>query len=253
MKETNHTDAIDTEDLRARIVEAAAALIATGGRDAATTRAVAAAAAVQAPAIYRLFTDKRGLLNAVAEHGMAAYLATKSARAPHPDPVQDLRDGWDMHIEFGLSHPGLFSIMSDDRQADAPSPATLAGMDVLRRRVRHIALAGRLRVSQERAIALLQSVSLGTVLRLLGEPAERRDAGLAAAAREMVMAAICTDPVVPVERGAGTLASALRAHLGDTGVLSAGERHLLEELLDRIANGDERAGVAAGRVAAGPT
>ena len=57
--------------VRARIVAAAAELIASGGREAATTRAVAAAAGVQAPTIYRLFGDKRGLLNAAAEHGHA--------------------------------------------------------------------------------------------------------------------------------------------------------------------------------------
>jgi AcrR family transcriptional regulator len=71
---------------RARIVAAAAGLIAAGGRDAATTRAVAAAARVQAPTIYRLFGDKRGLLDAVAEYEMAAYIAAKARRAPHPDP-----------------------------------------------------------------------------------------------------------------------------------------------------------------------
>jgi AcrR family transcriptional regulator len=85
---------IAEDETRARIVAAAAGLIAAGGRDAATTRAVAAAARVQAPTIYRLFGDKRGLLDAVAEYEMAAYMAEKARRAPHPDPLQDLRDGW---------------------------------------------------------------------------------------------------------------------------------------------------------------
>ena len=42
--------------MRERILEAAHRLIATGGKEAATTRAVAAAASVQAPTIYRLLT-----------------------------------------------------------------------------------------------------------------------------------------------------------------------------------------------------
>ena len=115
-------DAARADDARARIIAAAAGLIAAGGRDAATTRAVAAAAAVQAPTIYRLFGDKRGLLDAVAEHGLAAYVAGKSVREPHPDPVQDLRDGWDMHVAFGLAHPGLFAIMSGDARTPPPPP-----------------------------------------------------------------------------------------------------------------------------------
>ncbi|MDB6078046.1 MAG: Transcriptional regulator, TetR family, partial [Akkermansiaceae bacterium] len=175
------------DDVRKRILTAASALIATGGRDAATTRAVAAAAAVQAPTIYRLFGDKRGLLDAVAEEGLAAYVAGKASRTPHPDPVQDLRDGWDMHVAFGLSHPGLFAIMSSHPESGPMPPAVAAGLEVLRRRVRNIALAGRLRVSEERAVALLQAAGVGTVLTLLNQPEERRDPGLSEIAREAVL------------------------------------------------------------------
>ena len=61
-------------ETRQRIVEAAARLLEEGGREAVSTRAVSAAAGVQAPTIYRIFGDKRGLLDAVASHGLAAYL-----------------------------------------------------------------------------------------------------------------------------------------------------------------------------------
>ena len=223
------------DDVRTRIVVAAAGLIASGGRDAATTRAVAAAAAVQAPTIYRLFGDKRGLLDAVAEHGLAAYVAEKSVREPHGDPVQELRDGWDMHVAFGLAHPGLFAIMSGDPRP--LSPAVAAGMDVLRRRIRNIALAGRLRTSEPRAVALLQSACVGTVLTLLGEAEARRDPGLSASAREAVLAAITGEAISSADPVPGAAAAALRASLERTTVLSAGERHLLGELLDRIAGG----------------
>ena len=238
MNETNAIvdENVHADDVRARIVVAAARLIDAGGQDAATTRAVAAAAAVQAPTIYRLFGDKRRLLDAVAEHGLAAYVAQKSAREPHPDPVQDLRDGWDMHVAFGLTHPGLFAIMSGDQ--NQLSPAVAAGLDVLRRRVKNIALAGRLRVSAERAVALLQSMCVGTVLTLLGQPEGRRDRGLSETAREAVLAAITGDATPHAAPGASGAAAALRAYLDRTSVLTTGERSLLDELLDRIANGD---------------
>ena len=64
--------------MRARIIAAGAERLADGGRDALTRRAVAAAAGVQAPTIYRLFSDKRGLLEAVAEHGLAEHIAQNS-------------------------------------------------------------------------------------------------------------------------------------------------------------------------------
>jgi len=230
-------ESANSDQTRARIVAAAAELISAGGRDAATTRAVAAAAGVQAPTIYRLFGDKRGLLDAVAEQAMATYVAEKSARPPHPDPVQDLRDGWDLHVAFGLANPGLFAIMSGDPRAGASTPAVETGLSVLRRRMHKIALAGRLRVSEQRAIALVQAAGTGTVLTLLAQPAEQRDPGLSVAAREAVLSAIAGEAATPANGGPSGVAAALRASLGRTEVLTSGERHLLEELLDRIANG----------------
>ena len=54
-----------------RMVRAAADLLQSGGIDAVSTRAVAAAAGVQPPAIYRQFGDKDGLLDAVARFVIA--------------------------------------------------------------------------------------------------------------------------------------------------------------------------------------
>jgi AcrR family transcriptional regulator len=223
--------------VRRRVLEAAAALIARGGRDAATTRAVAAAAGVQAPTIYRLFGDKRGLLDAVAEHCVAEYVAEKSTREPHPDPVEDLRNGWDVHVAFGLAHPELFALMSQSTAAGEPSAAVAAGHEVVRRRLAKIALAGRLRVSEARAAALLTASCVGTVLTLLSQGEHERDPGLSAAAREALLTAITGEAPASESASPRGLAAALRAFLPEAKVLTAGETHLLQELLDRIANG----------------
>jgi AcrR family transcriptional regulator len=233
---TSMVEEAPSNEVRARVVAAAAALIAAGGREAATTRAVATAAGVQAPTIYRLFGDKRGLLNAVAEHGLAAYVGNKASLVPNDDPVQDLRDGWDMHIAFGLSHPGLFAIMSGDSHAQPRSPAVAAGMDVLRRRIRRVALAGRLAISEERTLAMLKSACNGTVLTLLRTPERERDAGLSATAREAIIAAITGESIASANPGAREAAMALRASLSELAMLTPGEKHLLEELLVRIAD-----------------
>jgi AcrR family transcriptional regulator len=63
---------------RDRIVDVAADLLRAEGRTAVTTRAVAEAAGVQAPTIYRLFGDKEGLLDAVAESEMTRFSARKA-------------------------------------------------------------------------------------------------------------------------------------------------------------------------------
>lgn len=224
------------DDIRARIVTAAIQLIASGGRDAATTRAVAAGAGVQAPTIYRLFGDKRGLLDAVAQHGLADYVAKKSVRVANADPVQELREGWDMHVEFGLAHPGLFTIIASDLQPRPLMPAAAAGLEILRERIRNIARAGRLQVSEARAVSMLQAVCIGTVLTLISQPEGQRDPGLSESAREAVIAAISGDAAITAEAGPSAAAVTLRASLDQTSVLSSGERHLLEELLDRISD-----------------
>jgi AcrR family transcriptional regulator len=101
----------DREEVRRRIIDAAAELLRTEGREAVTTRAVSAAAGVQSPVLYRLFTDMNGLLDAVASDGFARYLAGKRAQALSGDPVDDLRRGWDLHVEFGLQNPAHYLLM----------------------------------------------------------------------------------------------------------------------------------------------
>lgn len=226
------TDDSLSGDARARIIAAAAALIAEGGNDAATTRAVAAAASVQAPTIYRLFGDKRGLLDAVAEEAFSTYVADKAAQSPNLDPVEDLRLGWDAHVAFGLANPAIFTLVS----ATYPEPlsrAAAAGIAVLRERVRRVARAGRLRVSEERAVDLIHAMGTGTVLTLLGKSADERT-GLSEAARGAVLAAILDERSEPADAGVSGSASALRARLDEVAGLTPGERLLLDELLRRI-------------------
>ena len=222
-------------DARERIVAAAAELLARKGRDAVTTRAVAAAAGVQAPTLYRLFGDKGGLLDAVAEHGFTAYLAEKELREAGPDPVEDLRAGWDLHIEFGLKNPALYSLLYGDPHAGVSSPAATAAKRILKQLIRRIAVAGRLRVSEERAADLVHATGCGTILTLLAMPASRRDRGLSKAARESVIAAI-TSATPALERPSPAAAAiALRAALPEATPLTRGERQLLEEWLERLA------------------
>jgi AcrR family transcriptional regulator len=223
---------------RERIVEAAAQLLATGGREAVSTRAVSAAAGVQAPTIYRLFGDKQGLLDAVASRGFADYLRTKITREHHQDPVEDLRQGFDLHVGFGLANPALYALIYGDPRPGAESPVEREAAAVLAGLIRRIAEAGRLRVSEERAAHLVHSASRGITLTLIGLPPERRDPTLAESAREAVLAAVTTDPPSHISAGTGPVwaAVALRAALPRLVVLTPAERGLLQEWLDRVAS-----------------
>jgi AcrR family transcriptional regulator len=55
-------------------VSAGVQLLATGGRNAVTTRAVSATAGVQPPTIYRQFGDMQGLLGVVARETLAVHV-----------------------------------------------------------------------------------------------------------------------------------------------------------------------------------
>ena len=224
----------ETQDVRTRVLEAASKLITTGGIAALTTRAVASAASIQAPTLYRLFGDKRGLLNAIAEHGQAAFIADKAAMPPHSDPVQNLGNAWDNYVAFGLANPAVFAIMNEVGAPASASPAMLAGIAILRERVERIARAGRLRMPVERAVALIHAAGVGTVTTLLAITEEERDPQLSPVTRDSVIASIITNPPKQYHADLASLAVGLRAHLGAAKVLSAGERLLLTELLDRL-------------------
>ena len=89
-----------------RVLRAAAELLRTGGVDAVSTRAVAAAANVQPPTIYRQIGDKEDLLDAVAHYVLQDYTRTKRRVATATDDAaQDLRELWDLHVESGLNNP----------------------------------------------------------------------------------------------------------------------------------------------------
>ena len=226
-------EAVSREDLRDQVVAAAARLLQEEGADAVTTRAVAQAAGVQAPTIYRLFGDKDGLVDAVAEHVMASYVATKAAAAgAADDPLADLRSGWQMHVEFGLANPELYALIGSPGRS-ARSPATVAGIAVLRARVRALAAAGLLAVDEQRALMMIHAAGNGTVLALLQVPEHERDAGLAHAMFDAVLGRILsTAPAVP-DPAPTALAVTFATAVPDLPGLTDAERALLAEWLQR--------------------
>lgn len=222
---------------RDRIIEAATALLAKDGRDAVSTRAVSAAAGVQAPAIYRIFGDKQGLLDAVASHGFETYLRSKKDNPVTDDPVADLRRGWDLHVGFGLSHPALYSLIYGDLRPSGESPAAREASAILASMIHRIAEAGRLRMIEQRAAVLVHAAGRGMTLTLISLPEEQRDLSLSTVARESAIAAITTDPPPDEPQIGGPVAAAvaLSAVVPQTTALTTAERALLADWLDRIA------------------
>jgi len=220
--------------VRARLVEVAAELLATLGPGAVTTRSVAAAAGVQAPVIYRLFGDKDGLLEAVAEHGMLTYLANKRPLDADGDPVDNLRASWYLHVGFGLANPALFRLMHAAEHSQDWQRIVESGSEVHLARVRRVARAGRLRVTERHAVELLHAAGTGVVFTLVDRPEGERDESLLDLAWESVCLAILVDPRTPTRSAASEAAIALRAALPDLASFTSAERVLLREWLDRV-------------------
>ncbi|PUA80220.1 TetR/AcrR family transcriptional regulator [Nocardioides currus] len=219
---------------RSKIVDAAALLLREGGADAVTTRAVATAAGVPAPTIFRVFGDKDGLMDAVAEHVMTTYVATKAERASREDgdPVDDLRRAWRSHIDFGLANPDLFVLLSTPGR-HSRSPASAAGATVLEARVRRVAEAGLLTAPEAHVVGLIHAAGTGAVLSLLQQPADRRDDSLPDAMLEAVLRTVLTTTPAPSTSHLAPLAIAFRTAVPDLPGLTGGERQLLGEWVDR--------------------
>lgn len=230
-------------DAKERIIRAAADLLARGGREAVSTRAVSAAAGVQAPTIYRQFGDMQGLLDAVAAETFSEYVRQKRVLEQTDDPIQDLRRGWDQHVAFGLANPGAYLLIYSAPATLADTPAKREAEVMLLALIARVAEAGRLGISVSRAARMMAAAGRGLTLLLISTLPEERDPQLADAVREAILAAI-TIPASSADVGkespgvnrVASRAIALRAVLAEKpDVLSPAEQHLLGEWLDRLA------------------
>lgn len=240
------------------MIGAAVDLLKSGGRAACSTRAVSAAADVQAPAIYRQFGDLDGLLQAAAHDVFRRYVRTKVLRQPLADPLDDLRCGWDTHVAFGLDNPAAFTLLyartgtdeHDNDDNDDNDSAFDDGESVLYGLMHRLAEAGVLRVDIDHAVALFHAAGSGATLALIGTPPSARNLRVSVDLREATIAAITLPGSLSLPSSLPSLLSgatscaqrlasqamALRAVLDDaTTVLSTNEQSLLAEWLDRLA------------------
>jgi AcrR family transcriptional regulator len=232
MAKSKHTPGSET---RERILNEAVKLINKGGREALSTRSVAEAAEVQAPTLYRLFGDMRGLLDAVAEQGINSAFKKKKEFVPGANPVDDLRKLWEQHTYFGLNNPAVYSLIFGEPRPDHVSTAAEQAKSIMRDVISRIAKAGNLRVTEKRAAELVYAASSGAVLYLLNLPEDERDLSLAKDTCEAIIVAITTDNGKKVHKSPQSAAIALNASLNEMESLTAGEKLLLSELLEKIA------------------
>ncbi|OBF19105.1 hypothetical protein A5725_18310 [Mycobacterium kubicae] len=223
-----------------QILQAAADLLRAGGIDALSTRAVAMAAGVQPPVIYRRFGDKKRLLDAVTRFVFDQYIADKRRLiATYPDPLRELEHLWDLHVDFGLTHPDCFLLAYAYSGRDKMSACAAQSFALLHGVVAELGNQGRLRISVERAAALIRSAGLSVVLALMPLPAHERDPEISRVLRDSTLSAVVLDEFEPQQApwNVSARALALREELCacHADALSESERALLGEWLDELA------------------
>lgn len=221
-------DGAERHEQQQVVLAAAAELLVEHGPAALSTRAVATAAGVQTPALYRLFGDKEGLLDALASYGFESYLAEKRALEPSPDAIHDIRRGWDIHVEFGLRNPAFYALMYGNLRPGRRPPAAQENAQILRRLLERARLQGRLRVPVETAARAMEASTIGAVLLLLTQPEADRDLAPLIRLRDTVIDSVVNEEEPGTDIGASVAAHAqsLLAALGD-------EPHAAGDLLAR--------------------
>jgi AcrR family transcriptional regulator len=233
--------------VKTRILEAASELLARSADADISTRAVGEAAGVTAPTLYHHFGDKEGLLAAVVDFGWAAFLESKRtvAAVVHAHVADDIRAGWDNHLEFARENPNFYKLMWSPG-VSADSAAFREAFEMLYDRLELGAGRGQLRVSVETGARMIMSAVTGAALSLISQPELFGDPTFATQLREAVIAAVAVPADRPTGRrrprdaGAPTIATAaatLKSKLAaEDSPLSAPERALMAQWLTTLAD-----------------
>ena len=146
---------------RERILRAALALVLERPWEEVTTRMVCSAADVTPPTLYHHFGDKSGLATAVADRAFLKTFTGERSFAHSQDPVEILRFAWGAHVEFGLRHRWLYSLMFGWSRPDDTLPGAVSARMVFWQVLERLESAGELSVPVPRAALVFESAVVG--------------------------------------------------------------------------------------------
>ncbi|MBT0768857.1 TetR/AcrR family transcriptional regulator [Kineosporia sp. J2-2] len=225
----------DDTALRTAMIQAATRLLAESPDHDIATRAVCEAVGVTQPRLYRLFGDKRGLLDAVADAGFERYAEQKALLEKTGDPVADLYAGWDDHHRFAAANPALYQLMFAPRP-QSHSEARRRILGLLEASLLRCSAVGALRVDVNHAAQLILSANVGVALNRIAQPG-LFDEELSHRARDAAFGAVLAAPMGDSTADpVGDAARQLHSQLALTGsdALEPAEESLLERWLERI-------------------
>ncbi|RPE40714.1 TetR family transcriptional regulator [Streptomyces sp. Ag109_O5-1] len=230
-----------TTPVRDRLLLAGAKLLEDSGGEDVSTRAICELAGVQAPTLYHHFGNKQGLLDAVVSHGFRDFLAAQREHgADGGNPVQEIREGWDRHVQFGLEHPMFYAYIYA-RVGRGTRCGVVSDVEaMLLEALEPAAKQGLLAIAPSDAAAEIMAASSGVIMSLITDPDDEPDLRMSAHVRDAVLDAVTTSERAEdrQEGAASTVASAavtLASVLDDApDVLSATETALLRDWLGRL-------------------
>ncbi|WP_104111118.1 TetR/AcrR family transcriptional regulator [Arthrobacter sp. N199823] len=175
---------------KTRLLQAAAELLANSAGKPVSTRQITELAGVTAPTLYHHFGDKEGLFNAVIDAGFEEYVAGEHNFVPTGHPLQDVRQIWDNHLQFGLDNPQLYSVMFGNIRPESRPVRVAEAEGFMEEMLEKAAAAGLLCVSPVEASRSILAANVGVTLMLIAEPAEGRNFDLSDMTREAVITAV---------------------------------------------------------------
>ncbi len=178
---------------KARLLKAAAELLANSAGGPVSTRQITELAGVTAPTLYHHFGDKEGLFNAVIDAGFEEYVAGEHNFAPTGQPLQDVRQIWDNHLQFGLDNPQLYSVMFGNIRPESRPARVSEAEGFMEEMLDKAAAAGQLCVAPSEAARSILAANVGVTLMLIAEPAEGRNFDLSDMTREAVITAVSSE------------------------------------------------------------
>jgi len=183
-------------DARGRMLAAAFEIATRDGVDAVSTRAVCTAAGVQAPSLYHHFGDRAGLIRTVVDTAFEEYFHRKDAviAADDADPRARVAAGWDAHVAFALTYPGLYPAMYP---TSGPLPAQVERSGaLLRAGFDELEQAGALQPGITAALATnaLRAALRGVAHAVAANPASDDNTWTSAAVRDALIKALVADP-----------------------------------------------------------
>jgi AcrR family transcriptional regulator len=172
------------DDLRVRLIETAAALLAVEGPHALSTRRVASEAGTSTTAIYSLLGSKHDLVRAMYLEGFTRLEARLATVPTTSDPAGDTASLGHAYLDNALANPNLYNVMfshpvAEFRPSEEDAAFALTTLqtliDAVQRAVDAGQFAGDAHVLGLRLWALVHGVAHLAINGMLGSPADAHD------------------------------------------------------------------------------